>query len=206
MDHAPRKKPGKDRRKLSGSQRGGRPPGPLGRASAGLSLRRLHGSDFVLMAPECACDRTEDIEEVHSMIEGDELDIARDELLYLVADCQGFIEAHNLLAMIALEEGDIPVARGHFGFAFENGLKAVPARFAGKLPADQEHNRHFFDAGRGLARCLAALGKARKAREILERLLKFDPRDEPAQAMLAELKDRADTPGAEDESEEEDEA
>ena len=38
------------------------------------------------------------------MIEADELDIARDELLYLVADCPGFIEAHNLLAMLALEE------------------------------------------------------------------------------------------------------
>ena len=123
------------------------------------------------------------------MIEADELDIARDELLYLVADCQGFIEAHNLLAMLALEEGDVAIARGHFGFAFENGLEAVPSGFAGRLPADQEYNRQFFDAGRGLARCLVALNKPVEAREILEQLARFDPREESVQALLAELKD-----------------
>lgn len=187
VDQPRRKKriPGPNRR---GSERSNRPLRPAGRGAAGLSLRKLPRGDYVLVAPECACDRREDLEEVHSMIEGDELEIARDELLYLVADCPGFMEAHNLLAMLALEEGNIPVARGHFGFAFETGLKALPAGFAGLLPAEREYNRQFFDAGRGVARCLVAAGKATEAREILERLARFDPSETQTQALLAELK------------------
>lgn len=74
-------------------------------------------------------DRDLDLVEVHNMIAGAELEIARDELLYLVADCRGFLEAYCILAELALEEGDIPLAKGHYGFAYENGLDALPRGF-----------------------------------------------------------------------------
>ncbi|HEY2251312.1 MAG TPA: hypothetical protein VGH74_09635, partial [Planctomycetaceae bacterium] len=62
-----------------------------------LKLRRLDGNRFSLTPPVCAFDRQEDLEEVRQMIAAGELEIARDELLYLVSDCRGFLEAHNLL-------------------------------------------------------------------------------------------------------------
>ena len=186
MDQPGRKKR-PDGRRRSGPQRGARSSRPPLRVTAGLSLRKLPRGDFAIMPPECACDRCEDIEEVHVMIAADETEIARDELLYLVADCPGFIEAHNLLGMLALEDGDIPVARGHFGFAFETGLKALPAGFSGRLPADLEYNVQFFEAGRGTARCLVALDKRTEAREILERLTRLDPGEMQVRALLAEL-------------------
>ena len=62
-----------------------------------LPLKRLDGKRFALQPPICAVDRKEDLDEVHNMIAGGELEIARDELLYLVSDCRGFLEAHNLL-------------------------------------------------------------------------------------------------------------
>src|SRR5204862_2589681 len=82
---------------------------------ARLRTRRLDANRFVLLEPITAADRKEDIEEVRNMIASGELEIARDELLYLVGDCRGFLEAHNLLGELALEEGDVPLAQGHFG-------------------------------------------------------------------------------------------
>ena len=158
-----------------------------GNDAAGLNTRRLGANEYVLLEPEAAMDRIEDIQEVHVMMQADELDIARDELLYLVADCKGFLEAHNLLGMLAIEEGDIPLARGHFGFAYESGLASLPKDFSGRLPWEKEYNSHFFDAGRGLARCLVAIGKVDEAREVLEKLTAFDPSEPNVAALLAEL-------------------
>ena len=155
-----------------------------------LTVRRLEGNRYALVPPECAVDRELDLEEVQTMMSRGEADIARDELLYLVADCRGFLEAHNLLAEVALEEEDIPVARGHFGFGYEMGLAALPPGFKGELPANQGYNPHFFLAGRGLARCLIAKGELKEGREVLEQLLKFDPGEPDTRSLLAELKER----------------
>src|SRR5579885_674751 len=65
--------------------------------STRLKLRRLDGNRYSFTPPVCAFDRKEDIEEVQQMIAAGELEIARDELLYLVSDCRAFLEAHNLL-------------------------------------------------------------------------------------------------------------
>lgn len=124
------------------------------------------------------------------MITGGELEIARDELLYLVADCRGFLEAYCILAELALEDGDIPLAKGHYGFAYENGLEALPKGFKGKLPYDEGYNSHFFKAGRGLARCLIAKGELKKGREVLEQLLKFDPSEPESADLLKQLHER----------------
>ena len=52
-------------------------------------------------------------------------DVAVDELRWLVGVCSEFVEAHALLGELALAEGDAALARGHFGFAVQLGLKAL---------------------------------------------------------------------------------
>jgi hypothetical protein len=152
-----------------------------------LQLKRFDGNRFALQPPVCAHDRQEDIDEVHAMIAAGELEIARDELLYLVSDCRGFLEAHNRLGELALEEGDLALARGHFGFAFEIGTESLPKGFRGILPSTTDYNAAFFLAGRGLARCLIARGQKAEGRKVLEQLARFDPRDETIRQLLQEL-------------------
>jgi len=158
--------------------------------STRLKLRRLDGNRHSFTAPVCAFDRQEDLEEVRQMIAAGELEIARDELLYLVSDCRGFLEAHNLLGELALEEEDISLARGHFGFAYEIGLDSLPAGFRGILPAKRDYNRAFFLAGRGLARCLIARGQSKEGRDVLVQLARFDPQEEHVKSLLKELDER----------------
>src|SRR5258708_39615231 len=153
-------------------------------------LAGLHGLGFVFQPPVCAFDRQEDLDEVQQMIAAGELEIARDELLYLVSDCRGFLEAHNLLGELALEEADISLARGHFGFAYEIGLDSLPPGFRGVLPAKREYNRAFFLAGRGLARCLIARGKHQEGRDVLVQLAWCDPQEEHVKSLLKELEER----------------
>jgi len=160
---------------------------PPGAHPARLTLKRLDGNRFAFQPPVCAVDRKEDLDEVHQMITAGELEIARDELLYLVADCRAFLEAHNLLGELALEENDLAIARGHFGFAYEIGLDSLPKGFRGILPANIDYNRPFFLAGRGLARCLIARGQKAEGREVLVQLSRFDPRDDTVQSLLKEL-------------------
>lgn len=160
---------------------------PLAADTTRLQLRRIDGNRFALQPPVCAVDRAEDLDEVRNMIAGGELEIARDELLYLVSDCRGFLDAHNLLGELALEENDISLARGHFGFAYEIGLDSLPAGFRGILPAARDYNRPFFLAGRGVARCLIARGQRAEGREVLEKLSRFDPREEIIRSLLSEL-------------------
>ena len=152
-----------------------------------LALKRLDGKRFAFQPPICAVDRQEDLDEVHKMVAGGELEIARDELLYLVSDCRAFLAAHNLLGELALEEEDLSLARGHFGFAYEIGLDSLPPGFRGILPAKIDYNEPFFLAGRGLARCLIARGNKAEGRDILKQLARFDPREETIQALLKEL-------------------
>lgn len=158
--------------------------------STRLKLRRLDGNRYSFTPPVCAFDRKEDLEEVQQMIAAGELEIARDELLYLVADCRAFLEAHNLLGELALEEEDISLARGHFGFAYEIGLDSLPAGFRGILPAKRDYNRAFFLAGRGLARCLIARGQSKEGRDVLVQLSRFDPQEEHVKSLLKELDER----------------
>lgn len=161
-----------------------------------LNLKNLGRNRFAFEAPECALDRDLDLAEVRDMILRDEQEIARDELLYLVADCRGFLEAYCVMAEQALEEEDIALAKGHFGFAYENGLDALPRGFKGLLPVKEGYNVHFFHAGRGLARCLIAKGELKKGREVLEQLRRFDPEEPQTQDLLVQLKERIAQKGA----------
>jgi hypothetical protein len=155
-----------------------------------LGLEQISGGRFAFQPPECAVDREVDLEEVQEMRDGNEAEIARDELLYLVADCRGFLEAHIKLAELALEDEDISLAKGHYGFAYETGLESLPQGFKGVLPAGAGYNPHFFMAGRGLARCLIAKGELHKGREVLKQLAKFDPDEPDTQSLLKQLEEK----------------
>lgn len=118
------------------------------------------------------------------MIATGELEIARDELRWLLSECHDFQAAHKLLGDLAVAEGDWRLARGHYGYAYQLGVQAI-----GRIPTvDQQHavqhlpyaitsNQIFFQAGRELAKCLLKLNKRSMAREVIGRLLQLDPHD-----------------------------
>jgi len=163
---------------------------PAKKPPGALELKSLGGNRYEFHAPECALDRELDLEEVREMRLASEGEIARDELLYLVADCRGFLEAYLQLAELALEDEDIGLAKGHFGFAYETGMEALPPHFKGQLPCKAGYNCHFYAAGRGLARCLIARKESDKAREVLEQLLRFDPAEADTRSLLEQLNER----------------
>jgi hypothetical protein len=113
------------------------------------------------------------------MVAAGELDVAIDELRWLVGGCSEFIEAHALLGELALAtDEDVALARGHFGVAVQLGLKAIQrASVAGPLPCGQPANRPFFEAARGLVWCLGTLKLFDKAREAVATIVRLDPAD-----------------------------
>jgi hypothetical protein len=151
-----------------------------------LKWKALSGGGLALVEPFCAREREDDLDEVHSMMRAEEYDIARDELLYLVSDCRAFFTAHNLLGEIALIDGDVGVARGHFGFVLETVMKGLPSGFAGRLPARRGYNTTVFSAGKSLARCLVALEEIKGAGTVLKRLAAWDPTEREVQSLLEE--------------------
>jgi len=140
--------------------------------------------------PRCALDRAEDLEEVRKMIEAEEAEIATDELRWLLGGCTDFIDAHKALGELALLENDIPLARGHFGYAVQIGKKAIDgAKCKGQVPYRIETNTAFHEAGKGLAYCLKEMGKHNMLRDVVNLLLRCDPSDPlGVRSMLEERK------------------
>jgi hypothetical protein len=131
---------------------------------------------FELVHPPCAERRAEDLEEVRAMLEAGEIEVAVDELRWLLQGCRELLEAHRLLGQIALSAGDVPLARAHLGRAFDITLKALPQRgLPGTLPCARDANRAFFEAGRGLVECLVQLGESEPAAEVAQKLSALDP-------------------------------
>ena len=141
--------------------------------------RAKSGNAWVLSHPRAVRDMAEDLQEVRAMIADGESDIAIDELRWLLGTCSEVIEAHFLLGKLAVEaDGDVGLARGHFGFGYQLGIKAW-RRAQKPTPMSPLHpaNRFFFDCGRGLAWCLRELEKPHMALEVVEQLLELDPDD-----------------------------
>ncbi len=111
------------------------------------------------------------------MLEAGEIDVAVDELLWLLSGCDVLLEAHKMLGEIAVADGDLQLARGHFGYAYELGLGALGKGTGGVLPYARPANQPFFQAGKGLAWCLEQQGEAGLAAEVVQRLLALDPTD-----------------------------
>jgi Flp pilus assembly protein TadD len=129
--------------------------------------RDAPGPGWEFVHPRCARKRRDDIEEVEAMVAAGEAEIARDELVWLLSECPDFLEAHLHLGLIALEDDDPKLARGHFGRAYE---------LAG--------NKAFFEAAKGLVHCLVATGKLTVAEDIVRRTTTLDPTDPLALAAL----------------------
>ena len=113
------------------------------------------------------------------MIEAGETEIASDELRWLLSGCTDFILAHRMLGELALTDGhDVPLARGHFGHAYQLGLAALRReKMPTPVPYALVENQAFFEAGKGLAYCLKELGRPELAREVIDQLLHCDPTD-----------------------------
>ena len=145
-----------------------------------ITVREVPGERgvFELVYPACVRARSDDMEEVHRMLEAGEIDVAVDELRWLLERCRALLEAHELLGRIALAAEDFDLARGHLAYAFELGSAATAAQgLSGVLPSTRPANGPFFRAGRGLAECLKRQGEASAAKRVVERLLALDPRD-----------------------------
>jgi tetratricopeptide (TPR) repeat protein len=136
------------------------------------------GAAWEIVQPRCARRRREDIEEVEAMIAGGEPEIAREELVWLLSECPDFLEAHVHLGMIALEEGDAKLARGHFGRAYELCLRVIEAAGNPKpLPHALPGNRPFYEAAKGLVHCLLETGRRKIAADACRRIAPLDPAD-----------------------------
>ncbi|MFM1904957.1 MAG: hypothetical protein RLZZ440_2857 [Planctomycetota bacterium] len=136
------------------------------------------GAAWELVQPRCARRRREDLEEVEAMMAAGEVEIARDELIWLLSECPDFLEAHVSLGLIALEEGDPKLARGHFGRPYELCLRAIDAAGSPRpVPHSLAGNRPFFEAAKGLVHCLLETGRRQMAADVGRRLSELDPAD-----------------------------
>ncbi|TWT47654.1 hypothetical protein [Botrimarina hoheduenensis] len=181
-------------RSAGGKRRGGpNRPGTGNKTSQGPSGWRVTSTPegaFALVAPPDIVEREDDINEVRLMIEAEETEIAADELRWLLADCPDHLTAHALLGEIAGGTGDLVLARAHFGYAFEIGLKTLAAAgCAGPLPGADLRNGAWHDAALGLAWALEKLGESRMADDVAATTLRMDSTD-PAgvRAMLDDLR------------------
>lgn len=145
------------------------------------------GLVWELVHPRCARKRRADMEEVEAMVEAGETEIARDELVWLLSECPDFLDAHVHLGLIALEEDDPKLARGHFGRAYELCLRALEA--AGNpqpLPFTLDGNKPFYEAAKGLVHCLVDMGRRKVAQDVCKRITLLDPTDPLAIQRLVE--------------------
>jgi hypothetical protein len=125
------------------------------------------------------------------MIEAGELEIAVDELRWLLSGCPEFIAAHELLGELAVAlHDDLSLARGHFGAGYQLGLQTLRrAKMPKPLLYSQPANRPFLEAGRGLVWALEKLGRRDMAEEIVETLMQLDPSDPlRVKALVDELR------------------
>ena len=163
---------------------------PRGRDT--IAVERREGPDgaaWEIVQPRCARKRREDIAEVEAMVEAGETEIARDELVWLLSECPDFLEAHVQLGLIALEEDDPKLARGHFGRAYELCLKAFEAAGSPRLlPYALDGNRPFYEAAKGLVHCLLETGRRSLAQDVCRRLGPLDPTDPLGIARLLDRK------------------
>lgn len=174
------------------------------RRGDGLGVTRVEPQDglpggFAIVHPRCARRRRADMEEVQAMLDAGETEIAREELVWLLSECPDFLEAHLHLGLLALEEHDPKLARGHFGRVYELVLKAVEA--AGNpspLPCALPANEPFWQAAKGLVHCLATTGRRSMAKTVVERVVALDPSDPLGIAKL--LQQQTQQPSGKDRS------
>ncbi len=122
---------------------------------------------------------------MRAMLEAGEFDVARDECLWLLQGCTDCLDAHYLLGEIALGDNDFPLARGHFGYAFQLVAKAIERAGGALVPYRLPANRVFHESGKALVYCLLQLDKHEMGAEVIQALLRADPDDPLAVRQLA---------------------
>lgn len=148
------------------------------RSPSGIRVRRARENGYELVFPPGVRERADDMEEIHSMLAAGEIEIAVDELRWLLDGCRELLEAHALLGQIAFRESDLDLARAHFGYAFQLGIDALPrGGLDGPLPHGHPANRAFHEAGKGLVETLLKLGEMKTAQHIAGQLFALDPSD-----------------------------
>lgn len=163
--------------KQSGSKR----PAQTGNVTTHATAIRLRlsadGKSGELVHPRCALERREDMEEVEVMMAAGEFEVARDELRWLLEGCGDLLTAHTKLGEIAVAEGDIPLARGHFGYACQICEVVLRPHPQVRLSCACDANRPFFEAAKGVVWCLAQLQRHQEAIKIIERMIRLDGDD-----------------------------
>jgi tetratricopeptide (TPR) repeat protein len=158
----------------------GKPAAPSSQRGGQISVRQVPGEKaWELVHPASVLRRQEDMEEIRAMLAAGEIDVAVDELRWLLSGCRALLEAQKLLGEIALAENDLPLAQAHLGYAYEMGLAAIRGEkdFTGPLAYALAANQPFLEAGKGLAWCLQQQGDARSAAGVIRQLLELDPSD-----------------------------
>ena len=151
-----------------------------------VSLPTAAAPAWEFVHPRCARKRRDDIEEVEAMLEAGETDVAREELVWLLSECPDFLEAHLQLGLLALEEDDPKLARGHFGRAVEIGFRALERAGSPRpLPALLPGNRAFFESAKGLVHALVEAGKRGMALDTAKRVVALDATDPLGIAAVA---------------------
>lgn len=144
-----------------------------------IGLRRVDDGakpdGFEFVHPRSVLSRADDMEEVRAMIAAGEGDIAEDELRWLLADCRLFIEAHQCLGRLALDNNDLELAEAHLRVAWELGEAALPKGRPCRIPSSRRANRPWLEAGRALVDCLRLRKKAKEADALAKRLHALDP-------------------------------
>ena len=112
------------------------------------------------------------------MLAAGETEIARDELVWLLSECPDFLDAHVHLGLLALEEEDFKLARGHFGRAYQLALEALDAAGGPRpVPYALPGNRPLHEAAKGLVHCLLRTGRSATARDVCRRIAPLDSAD-----------------------------
>ncbi|HLA86316.1 MAG TPA: hypothetical protein VJL29_16135, partial [Thermoguttaceae bacterium] len=95
-------------------------------AAKSITVRRVSPSGgYELAPPPSVARRAADLEEVHKMLAAGEIDVAEDELRWLVGGCPALLEGHKLLGRIAADDANWELARVHFAYAYQLGLDAM---------------------------------------------------------------------------------
>ncbi len=148
-------------------RRPGSRPGPPRKSRGSIGLTRLKGGDFELVHPRGVREVELDYQEGIEIWKAGDPECARDALRYALSACHDNLWVHVALGQIALKEFNDPsLARGHFGYAYELGSRALPPGFSGRLARDRPNNRPFYEALDGLVACLDALGQLQESASL----------------------------------------